>query len=1435
MPLAVDVSLAAGVLTVAFDDAVDESVSVSVSPTGFTTAGAVEASGTGTIRRLVVSDAGTSRRSAVTLARMDQTLLDGLQVAASVDSAVIEDAILTEGGGVVIDAARIVLAGGRIDSGGGPQAYGGAVSLSGGSSVGMSVQNLTVVGDRMFFAVGDGPRAGLWKTDGTSAGTQLVKAGIGSARNLVNVGGVLVFTASTPATGEELWRSDGTEAGTYLLRELKPGSGSVFPLTFRGSGYEVAQSDHTFEKIVFQNQLFFGVVGSYWTEPPYDDNGNFWRLWKTDGTEAGTVPVTTVATGNSFGGPSGLAVLGSQLVFASYTPQQGSELWISDGTSAGTRLVRDIRPGSGSSSPLGFRPLGGSTLLFTADDGTGREVWRTDGTWAGTARVKDVHPTGGSDPSWLATAADGIYFTASDGESGRELWKTDGTESGTLRMADINPGDASSNPAAMLAAGANHFFSATDGSGGYELWKTDGSPGGTSLVKDIRPGAQPTSPGDGPLPLVSIGNTVFLAASDGVSGFELWKSDGSAAGTALVKDARVGAADAFTDTDPIVVTTVGNTVYFRVTVVESLAGDSYELWKTDGTPAGTSRVLADRVNHFTFFQGTLYFGAGIGNPRLCRLDPVTGAVEVVADMVAVRLIGSDVALRGGVSGAVHALTITGAAEIRGPIVGLESITVSGDVRLGGSIVTSGDQSYAQGVQLVADASLSARNLHFGGAVDGGQKRLALHSATRTGTPPEAFTNVADLTAWPPVVRAPRPPTDLQATSGDRQAALVWAAPADDGGSPITDYVVERSGDGGITWTVFQEGVSTTPSATVTGLTNGTAYVFRVSAVNASATGEASAVSAPATPRTLPGPPQALVVGTVAGPGPGGFRAQWLFPADSGGAEVTDFIVEYSVDDGITWTTVDDSVSVSREIIVTGLQRGTEHLVRVSAVNAAGRGSPSSSLRVTPPATPPAAPSGVLANASAGAAVVSWAPPADDGLPLTDYVVEYSADGGGTWMTFADGPGTQPAATVTGLANGTGYVFRVAAVNVAGPGPASDPSAVVTPRAVPEAPTGVVGTSGNGSVRLEWLAPAVSGGAAITDYVVEFRPAAAATWTTFADASSPDTTATVTGLLNGTGYVFRVSAVNVVGTGTVSAASVSVTPAPTRPAPPTDVVAIPGNASARVSWAAPVLTGGSPLTDYVVQYRSSASQTWTTLSDGVSTVTSATVTGLANGTAYLFQVAAVNGVGAGQPSSESVAVVPRTIPGVPTGVVGSPDGSSVRLRWTAPAVTGGAAISDYVVQFKAAAAPVWRTFADGVSPSPNAIVTGLANGTPYVFRVLAVNGAGQGRLSVASAAVTPRAAPASPRALKATAGNGRVALSWLAPASTGGAVITDYLVEYSGDGGSSWLRVADGVSPRRTAVVTGLTNGRAYLFRVAAVNVAGAGVIATVPSPVVPRA
>jgi hypothetical protein len=173
-----------------------------------------------------------------------------------------------------------------------------------------------------------------------------------------------------------------------------------------------------------------------------------------------------------------------------------------------------------------------------------------------------------------------------------------------------------------------------------------------------------------------------------------------------------------------------------------------------------------------------------------------------------------------------------------------------------------------------------------------------------------------------------------------------------------------------------------------------------------------------------------------------------------------------------------------------------------------------------------------------------------------------------------------------------------------------------------------------------------------------------------------------------------------------------------PGVPIGVTPIASSGQVALSWTAPSNTGNTAITDYVVEYKLSADSLWTTFNDGVSTGTTATVTGLTNGSSYNFRVSAVNAVGTGSPSSTATAT-PNVSPAAPTNLYGTPAYTQVSLAWIASGTNGGSAIADYIVESRIGSGS-WSTFADGTSTATTTTVTGLTNGTTYEFRVSSVN-------------------------------------------------------------------------------------------------------------------
>ena len=468
----------------------------------------------------------------------------------------------------------------------------------------------------MLFVANDGVHGyEYWSTDGTAAGTFFIgelspsnpaATEDGATSRGAVLGNRLFFIANDAATGFELWSTDGTPAGTNLFFDFAPGPNSGFPTGFR----------------VAKDKMFFEA----------DDRVNGDELWVTDGTVAGTGLVQDINPGSRNGANlNNAATVNGRILFEGDTPAEGRELWVSDGTAAGTNLVLDINPGS----PDGLRGLAmtslGDLVFFEADDGVhGLELWMTDGTQGGTSIAADINP-GGNGVRLSVKCAVGdhlLFFAGDDGTTGSEPWVYDTNTATATLLADIMPGAESSVPGPLVAVGDLCYFWANDGVHGFELWVSDGTPAGTNLVIDLNPGEDSAWENstrafmvpEGDARIVDYFGQCLFFGNDGTHGVELFTTNGTAAGTSLVKDIEPGpfGSDAFT-----AMHFGGRWVYFRART--SMEG--YELWRTDGTAAGT-RIVSDAnpgpLGSFSGYDPSL--GLWALNDRLIApmLSPVFG-------------------------------------------------------------------------------------------------------------------------------------------------------------------------------------------------------------------------------------------------------------------------------------------------------------------------------------------------------------------------------------------------------------------------------------------------------------------------------------------------------------------------------------------------------------------------------------------------------------------------------------------------------------------------------------------------------------------------------------------------------------------------------------------------------------------------------------------
>jgi len=657
------------------------------------------------------------------------------------------------------------------------------------------------------------------------------------------------------------------------------------------------------------------------------------------------------------------------------------------------------------------------------------------------------------------------------------------------------------------------------------------------------------------------------------------------------------------------------------------------------------------------------------------------------------------------------------------------------------------------------------------------------------------------------------PTSVRGVARDGAVSLSWSAPLSNGGEPVTDYIIEYAMSNSATWITVDDGVATTTAATVDNLSNFQSYNFRVSAVNSIGRSAASAtVSVTPTPPGVPSAPRSLVTRV----GRERVGLSWSAPSSSGGAAITDYIIETSIDEGATWQVFDDGVSSLRSVVLTPLLANTKHLIRVYAKNSGGVGAPSAVVAATPLAfNPPSVVRSIVTSPRLLGAYVSWSAPADlGGGTLQGYIVDWSTDNGETWISAIRTTAAVRNAYPSGLEGGVSHLVRVRALNQYGT--SDDATALVTPIALtpPSEPRSPYVRVGFNTATVYWSTPSATGGAAITGYVVEYSVDNGTSWSRSAQIPVSRRNLALTGLQGGQAHLFRVLAVNSVGIGAPSMVVTATPVAPTAASAPRSLSGFVSGSTGYLSWSIPSTNGGAVITGYNVEFSRDNGASWTrTLT---TTARSTRINNLVGGINYMFRVTSMNSVGESVPSN-IVSLQPRIAgaPNPPSRVSAVVNGTSVMMSW-ARVTSSHAVVTDYVIEYSLNYSSSWFVWNDGVSTSTQATLTNMTPDVPVSLRVKAVNRFGS---SPGSSVITviPRAtavAPSAPFNVSATPGDTRVTVRWNSPTSDGGAAISSYTVTASPGGATC-------VTTTNACVVTGLSNGTNYTFVVVARNAVGA--------------
>ncbi|HSK12885.1 MAG TPA: ELWxxDGT repeat protein, partial [Phnomibacter sp.] len=317
----------------------------------------------------------------------------------------------------------------------------------------------------------------LWVTQGTPGTTVKINNTISAGSGGVLFNGKFIFAGTHTSTGSELYITDGTTLGTVLLKDIIAGEPGSFPDDFT----------------VFNGHVYFSAA----TEA----SGR--ELWRTDGTANGTVMVKDINPGagsSNLPGEYNFTQADNTLYFVSNGGSAGKELWKTNGTQEGTVMVKDINTGDGSSDPQYLWPLGNVLLFVARTTANGREVWRSDGTEGGTFLLKDIieGPISSTEleiaPGFAFPITNGFhlfgnraFFLASDGMNLGNIYETDGTTANTKLLKTVVSGF--SMPLVPIVLSVNmpgkFFFTVADAESRAEVWVSDGTPNGTTLFKSF--------------------------------------------------------------------------------------------------------------------------------------------------------------------------------------------------------------------------------------------------------------------------------------------------------------------------------------------------------------------------------------------------------------------------------------------------------------------------------------------------------------------------------------------------------------------------------------------------------------------------------------------------------------------------------------------------------------------------------------------------------------------------------------------------------------------------------------------------------------------------------------------------------------------------------------------------------------------------------------
>ena len=637
-------------------------------------------------------------------------------------------------------------------------------------------------------------------------------------------------------------------------------------------------------------------------------------------------------------------------------------------------------------------------------------------------------------------------------------------------------------------------------------------------------------------------------------------------------------------------------------------------------------------------------------------------------------------------------------------------------------------------------------------------RAVVHlNSGRPSTPVDAIPNTI-----------PDVPAKVRVTPANESLRVNWPAPFD-GGSPITEYTVQWTDSGGTFGT--NEGTTTSPSFTITGLTNGDEYDVRVIATNVNGSSDPSAVVSgiPAIiitpPPTLqpPGPPTSVVVTA----GNEELLVTWAAPSNNGGATVTSYVVQWTESGG---SFTDEATVTGLQHTITGLTNDTVYDVRVIAVNSEGRGTPSAAESESPTAdVVPSISAATVpeANVTESGATVTVSIANSDGTSLDVYVRYRTTTPEGAWSDTQDESTDTESVdiTLTELDANTEYEVQ-ASLDSAFPDDATVSVTFTTASTVPGAPQNVSVTEGRGELMVTWEAPEDDGGSPITGYAVQWKSGDEEFDSSReAQVDSETLTYTIADLSNEVEYTVQVLAVNDNGqsepsdtatgmpSATISGMIQSVT-VESESATTAKLTVVVSGADEDHPVAVHLRyrekpesedddgnNGGAPAIEQVSSAQQETDDEWSEVQSVETTdgVAEFTLSDLVADTEYEIQVSLDETFADDVPVS-TMDFTLAGVPAAPTGIVLTPGDAEITVKWDAPADDGGSQITAYIVRWQPAQAssdPPKQAQVEAADVMYT--IVGLENDTEYEVQVVAVNVIGESDPSETATAAPTAAA------------------------------------------------------------------------------------------------